>query len=52
MTAPEASRPLHVFLVVGEESGDRLGAPLMRALKMRHGGEVIFSGVGGQEMER
>lgn len=52
MTAPEASRPLHVFLVVGEESGDRLGAPLMRALKMRHGGEVIFSGVGGQEMEK
>ena len=52
MTAPEASRPLRVFLVAGEESGDRLGAPLMRALKARHSGEMIFSGVGGQEMEK
>jgi len=52
MSAPGATRPLHVFLVAGEESGDRLGAPLMRALKARHGGEVIFSGLGGQEMER
>lgn len=52
MTAPGAVRPLHVFLVAGEESGDRLGAPLMRALKARHGGELIFSGVGGHEMER
>ena len=42
---------LRVFLVAGEESGDRLGAPLMRALQERHG-EVVFSGVGGREMEQ
>ncbi|MEX0840782.1 MAG: lipid-A-disaccharide synthase [Xanthobacteraceae bacterium] len=52
MTAPGTSHSLHIFLVAGEESGDRLGAPLMRALKARHEGEVIFSGVGGQEMAR
>ncbi len=46
------SPPLHVFLVAGEESGDRLGAPLMRALKARHAGPVRFSGLGGQEMTK
>src|SRR5689334_23087681 len=45
------SRPLRVFLVVGEESGDRLGAPLMRALKERRP-DISFSGVGGSEMAR
>ncbi len=40
----------HVFLVAGEESGDRLGAPLMQALKQRSGGRVRFSGVGGTHM--
>lgn len=49
MSAPGASPPLRVFLVAGEESGDRLGAALMRALKERAGG-VTFSGVGGAEM--
>jgi len=52
MTAPDVSRSLHIFLVAGEESGDRLGAGLMRALKSRHRGDVIFSGVGGQEMAK
>jgi lipid-A-disaccharide synthase len=51
MTAPGASRPLHLFLVAGEESGDRLGAALMRALKACHGA-IVFSGVGGREMQR
>jgi lipid-A-disaccharide synthase len=41
---------LHVFLVAGEESGDRLGAALMRALKARTAGGVKFSGVGGRHM--
>src|SRR5262249_9552635 len=43
-------KPLHVFLIAGEESGDRLGGPLMRALKERS--NVVFSGVGGMEMAR
>ena len=29
---------MKVFLVAGEESGDRLGAALMRSLKAMHGG--------------
>jgi lipid-A-disaccharide synthase len=41
---------LKVFLVVGEESGDQLGAGLMRALLERLGGRVSFSGVGGAAM--
>lgn len=39
----------HVFLVAGEESGDRLGGPLMRAIRER-AASVRFSGVGGREM--
>src|SRR5262245_29172784 len=52
MTA-QPSRPsgtLDVFLVAAEESGDRLGAALIRALRERAGGAVGFSGVGGREM--
>jgi lipid-A-disaccharide synthase len=41
---------LDVFLVAGEESGDRLGAALMRALRARTGGRVRFAGVGAREM--
>lgn len=39
----------HVFLVAGEESGDRLGAALIAAIKRRHQG-ARFSGVGGAHM--
>src|SRR5215213_2292600 len=41
---------LRIFLIAGEESGDQLGAKLMRALARR--GAVAFSGVGGHAMER
>src|SRR4051812_18239024 len=41
---------LTVFLVATEESGDRLGAALMRALRARVAGSVHFVGVGGREM--
>jgi lipid-A-disaccharide synthase len=37
-------------LVAGEESGDRLGAALMRALKERTEGAIEFAGIGGREM--
>ncbi|HVL72312.1 MAG TPA: lipid-A-disaccharide synthase [Beijerinckiaceae bacterium] len=40
-----------IWLVAGEESGDQLGAKLMRALKDRLG-DVAFKGVGGHAMER
>ena len=45
-----AAEGLHVFLVAGEDSGDRLGAALMQALRQRTGGRVRFSGVGGSQM--
>jgi len=41
---------LEVFLVVGEESGDQLGARLMEALIRHTGGRVRFTGVGGARM--
>lgn len=40
---------MKVFLVAGEESGDRLGAALMRALKAKQA-DILFRGVGGFEM--
>ena len=40
----------HVFLVACEESGDRLGAALIAALKSATGGRVRFSAVGGAHM--
>jgi lipid-A-disaccharide synthase len=56
MTAPllrqpeDAAGALNVFLVAVEESGDRLGGALMRALRERAGRPVQFSGVGGHDM--
>jgi lipid-A-disaccharide synthase len=41
-----------IFLIATEESGDRLGANLMKALRQRLGGAVEFEGVGGQSMAR
>jgi len=41
-----------VALVAAEESGDRLGAALMRALAARAGGAVQFAGIGGPAMAR
>jgi lipid-A-disaccharide synthase len=44
-------RPLKLFLVAGEHSGDALGGKLMSALTALHGGRVSFAGVGGENME-
>src|SRR5437588_6839676 len=41
-----------IFLIATEESGDRLGAGLMKVLRQRLGGAVKFEGVGGQSMAR
>lgn len=46
------ARPLHVFLVAGEESGDRLGAALIPALREATQGHLRVSGVGGTHMAR
>ena len=49
--APETgSRPLKIFLVAGEHSGDALGAKLINALKKRRADSISFAGVGGEEM--
>ncbi|MCG7393894.1 lipid-A-disaccharide synthase [Microvirga sp. ACRRW] len=46
------TKPLNIWIVSGEESGDQLGAKLMRALKARLGAERLrFGGVGGHAME-
>ena len=50
MREPARPATLDVFLVAGEESGDQLGADLMRALRQRTGGKVRFAGVGGRAM--
>jgi lipid-A-disaccharide synthase len=46
-------KPLTVWIVSGEESGDQLGAKLMRSLKARLGAERLrFGGVGGHAMRQ
>ncbi len=48
-----ADDKLLIYLVAGEESGDQLGAGLMRALKARLGSDrVTFAGIGGGRMAR
>lgn len=46
-----ANRPLDLFLVAGEVSGDQLGGNLMQALGEMHR-PVSFRGVGGEAMQR
>jgi lipid-A-disaccharide synthase len=48
--APVAGR--RIFLIATEESGDRLGANLMKVLRQRLGGAVRFEGIGGRSMTR
>jgi len=43
------TRPRTIWLVAGEDSGDQLGAKLMRALRDA-APEVVFGGVGGEAM--
>jgi lipid-A-disaccharide synthase len=50
MSWAEAPRPLRVVVIAGEHSGDALGAKLIAALRRLTGGNVTFSGVGGEEM--
>jgi lipid-A-disaccharide synthase len=53
MPAPLTSNVARrIFLIATEESGDRLGAHLMKVLRQRLGGAVRFEGVGGQAMAR
>ena len=47
----ERSDP-RIFLIACEESGDVIGARLMKALQAKCNGEVRFAGVGGRGMSR
>ena len=47
-----ASVVRRIFLIATEESGDRLGASLMKVLRQRLGDAVRFEGVGGLSMAR
>jgi lipid-A-disaccharide synthase len=47
---PLPSRPLSIYLIAAEESGDALGAALARALRKREGGALKLSGIGGRAM--
>ena len=51
-TSETAGVARKIFLIATEESGDRLGASLMKVLRQRLGGAVRFEGVGGQAMAR
>jgi lipid-A-disaccharide synthase len=44
------TRALSLYIVAAEESGDALGAALVRALQARHSGALTFNGVGGRAM--
>ena len=48
----EHSSEVTVFIVAGEESGDRLGANLMLELSALMPNKVKFEGVGGEQMSR
>ena len=50
MSDEPQARPLSLYIVAAEESGDALGAALVRALKARHGGALTLNGVGGRAM--
>ena len=50
MQARSPSTDRKIFLIATEESGDRLGAALMKVLRQRLGDSVQFSGVGGRAM--
>jgi lipid-A-disaccharide synthase len=49
MSVPD--RPLDIFLVAGEESGDVLASSFMREMALTRRGPVRFRGVGGPRME-
>jgi lipid-A-disaccharide synthase len=49
---PGAGVARKIFLIATEESGDRLGASLMKVLRQRFGDAVRFEGIGGKSMAR
>jgi lipid-A-disaccharide synthase len=53
MTEPARRRnaaPLKIFIIAGEESGDRLGGALVQALRQHAGRPLELQGIGGHAM--
>ena len=50
MSVPDLSKPLRLFLIACEESGDRLGGALMGALRIASPRAIEFIGLGGGHM--
>ncbi len=46
------ARPIRIFLVAGEASGDQLAAGLVEPLRQQFGSHVEFAGIGGPAMAR
>ncbi len=44
------TKPLCIYLIAGEPSGDLLGSRIMRALRKKTDNTVCFAGVGGETM--
>ncbi|MEO0730128.1 MAG: hypothetical protein AAFY64_07085, partial [Pseudomonadota bacterium] len=50
-TQPQSKqKPLKIFIVTGEHSGDALGGSLIPALRGRLDRDIVFEGLGGREM--
>ena len=47
----DAGRPLRIAIIAGEESGDLLGADLVRALRPMSGRPIEIVGVGGHHLQ-
>ncbi len=50
MTGGKALQGQKIFVIAAEESGDRLGAGLIKALREKLGPAATFSGIGGSHM--
>jgi len=50
LASPDPAAPLRLFIVAGEESGDQLGAALVRSLRSLSPRPLDLSGVGGERL--
>lgn len=51
MNEANATAPKRIFFVIGEASGDKLGASLAKSLKDTHGDAVAFEGLAGEDLQ-
>lgn len=51
MKEANATAPKRIFFVIGEASGDKLGASLAKSLKDTHGDAVAFEGLAGEDLQ-